>query len=203
MSTHPPVRRPPFCPNPQCDSRKNPPAWRYTKKGFYPRDCAPKRVQRYQCSHCFRYFSSQTFAVTYWLKRGDLLESTFHRLVSCSGMRQIARETGVSHSTIRRLSDRLGRHCLLFQEAMKPKGCPNEPIVLDGFRTFEHSQYWPMDLNWVVGTSLFVYGFNDAELRRSGTMRPAQAVKRTILRSGMGARHPRRRNDRFMSCCSV
>ena len=106
-------------------------------------------------------------------------------------MRQIARETGVSHSTIRRLSDRLGRHCLLFHEAMKPKHCPNEPIVLDGFRTFEHSQYWPMDLNWVVGTSLFVYGFNDAELRRSGTMRPAQAVKRTILERRYGRPEPR------------
>ena len=191
MSTHPAIRRPPFCPNPKCDSRKNPTAWRYAKKGFYLRDRAPKRVQRYQCSHCLRYFSSQTFAVTYWLKRGDLLESTFHRLVSCSGMRQIARETGVSHSTIRRLSDRLGRHCLLFHEAMKPKDCPNEPIVLDGFRTFEHSQYWPMDLNWVVGTSLFVYGFNDAELRRSGTMRPAQAVKRTILEKRYGRPAPR------------
>ena len=191
MSTHPTIRRPPFCPNPKCDSRKNPTAWRYAKKGFYLRDRAPKRVQRYQCSHCLRYFSSQTFAVTYWLKRGDLLESTFHRLVSCSGMRQIARETGVSHSTIRRLSDRLGRHCLLFHEAMKPKDCPNEPIVLDGFRTFEHSQYWPMDLNWVVGTSLFVYGFNDAELRRSGTMRPAQAVKRTILEKRYGRPAPR------------
>ena len=105
-------------------------------------------------------------------------------------MRQIARETGVSHSTIRRLSDRLGRHCLLFHEAMRPKGCPSEPLVLDGFRTFEHSQYWPLDLNLVVGTSLFVYGFNDAELRRSGTMRPAQAVKRALLEKRFGRPAP-------------
>ncbi len=185
------LRRPPFCPNSKCDSRKNSTPWRYAKKGFYLRDRPPKRVQKYRCSHCHRNFSSQTFSVTYWLKRGDLLESTFHRLVSCSGMRQIAREAGVSHSTIRRLSDRLGRHCLLFHEAMKPKECPREPIVLDGFRTFEHSQYWPMDLNLVVGDSFFVYGFNDAELRRSGTMRPAQAVKRTILEKRFGRPDPR------------
>ena len=190
MSTSPALRRPPFCPNPRCDSRKNPTAWQYAKKGFYLRDRAPRRVQRYQCSRCRRSFSSQTFSATYWLKRGDLLESTFHRLVACSGMRQIARETGVSHSTIRRLSDRLGRHCLLFHEAMRPKGCPSEPLVLDGFRTFEHSQYWPLDLNLVVGTSLFVYGFNDAELRRSGTMRPAQAVKRSLLEKRFGRPAP-------------
>jgi hypothetical protein len=36
-------------------------------------------------------------------------------------------------------------------------------------------------LNIVVGASLFIYGFNDAELRRSGTMRPSQSVKRLIL----------------------
>ena len=62
--------------------------------------------------------------------------------------------------------------------------------MLDGFRTFEHSQYWPMDLNLVVGLSLFVYGFNEAELRRSGAMRPSQVVKRTILEKKYGRPDP-------------
>ena len=190
MPTNTRLRRPAHCPNPKCDSRKNPLTWRYIKKGFYLRDRAPKRVQKYRCTRCGRHFSSQTFSTTYWLKRPDLLGSVFHRLVSCSGFRQIAREFGVSHSTIRHLSDRLGRHCLLFHERMRPKTCPAEPLVLDGFRTFEHSQYWPMDLNLVVGTSLFVYGFNDAELRRSGTMRPPQVVKRQILEKKYGRPDP-------------
>ena len=181
---------PPFCPNLDCKSRRNPGTWQFAKKGFFLRDRRPHRIQRYRCSQCGRYFSSQTFSPSYWLRRDDLLESTFHRLVSCSGFRQIAREAGVSHSTIRRLSDRLGRHCLLFHEHMKPKASPTEPIVLDGFRTFEHSQYWPMDLNLVVGESLFVYGFNDAELRRSGTMRPSQKVKRAVLEKQFGRPDP-------------
>jgi transposase-like protein len=186
-----PVFPPPHCPNPKCDSRTNPITWRYHKKGFYFRDATPHRIQRYRCTHCRRYFSSQTFSTTYWLRQAHLLEAVFHRLVSCSCFRQIARETGVSHSTIRRLSDRLGRHCLLFHERMRPKSCPTEPLVLDGFRTFEHSQYWPMDMNLVVGTSLFIYGFNDAELRRSGTMRPSQAVKRLILEKKYGRPDPK------------
>ena len=190
MSNPTPLRRPPFCPSPDCDSHENPATWRFIKKGFYLRDRAPRKVQKYRCSHCGRNFSSQTFSTTYWLRRPDLLEATFHRLVSCSGFRQIAREFDVSHSTIRRLSDRLGRHCLLFHQKMRPRSCPTEPLVLDGFRTFEHSQYWPMDLNLIVGTSLFVYGFNDAELRRSGTMRPAQAVKRQILETKYGRPDP-------------
>ena len=181
MSPSPRAFRPPFCPAPGCDSRKNPATWRYVKKGFYLRDRAPRRIQKYRCSHCGRFFSSQTFSVSYWLRREDLLEDVFHGLLSCAAFRQLARAKAVSHSTIRRLSDRLGRHCLLFHERRRPLGCPTEPLVLDGFRSFEHSQYWPMDLNLVVGTSLFVYGFNEAELRRSGTRRPRQRATRAIL----------------------
>ena len=189
--------RPPFCPNPDCDSRTKSGAWRFVKKGFYARQTPPRRVQKYQCVHCRRSFSSQTFSATYWLRRPDLLESTFHRLVSCSGFRQIAREAGVSHSTIRRLSDRLGRHCLLYHERHRSKTCPDEPLVLDGFRSFEHSQYWPMDLNLLVGVSLFVYGFNDAELRRSGSMRPAQAEKRSFLERRHGRPDPQATRKRI------
>ena len=177
---------PPFCPNPQCTSRTSSRPWRFKKKGFFERKARRRRIQRYLCQHCRRNFSSQTFAVDYWLRRGELLEPTFHRLVACSGLRQIARETGVSHTTVRRHADRLGRHCLLFLEQNRPRATPREPLVLDGFRTFEHSQYWPMDINLLVGTSHFVYGFNDAELRRSGTMRPSQRGKRTILEKKYG-----------------
>ena len=190
MPTPPFTRRPPHCPNPDCDFHADPTGWRFQKKGFYEREARPQRIQRYRCTHCGRYFSSQTFSPSYWLRRGDLLEDVFHLLVSCAGFRQIARAKRVSHSTVRRLSDRLGRHCLLFHESMRPKTCPNEPLVLDGFRTFEHSQYWPMDLNLVVGRSLYVYGFNEAELRRSGTMRPSQAVKRQILERRFGRPDP-------------
>ena len=181
---------PPFCPNPGCDSRTNSDPWRFKKKGFYARDKIPRRVQRYLCQHCGRNFSSQTFRPSYWLRRADLLSPVFFRLLACSGFRQIAREFQVSHSTIQRLSERLGRHCLLFHERLRPREAPREVVVLDGFRTFEHSQYWPMDLNLLVGVSHYVYGFNDAELRRSGTMRPSQQVKRGVLEKTFGRPDP-------------
>ena len=71
--------------------------------------------------------------------------------------------------------------------------------MLDGFRTFEHSQYWPMDVNLVVGPSLFVYGFNDAELRRSGAMRASQAVKREALEKRLGRPDPQATRKRVES----
>jgi transposase-like protein len=195
-------RAPPFCPNPKCDSRMNSQTWRFKKKGFYLRDQRPFRIQRYLCHHCGRNFSSQSFETSYWLKRADLLDSVFFRLLSCSGLRQIAREFRVCHSTIQRLSERLGRHCLLFHEMVRPTGTPREPLVLDGFRSFEHSQYWPMDLNLLVGSSHYVYGFNDAELRRSGAMRPAQKAKRAALEKAHGRPDPqatRRRVEELLA----
>jgi len=188
----PPCRlgSPAFCPNPRCDSRTKSTPWRYKKKGFFFRDRTPRRIQRYVCHHCGRNFSSQTFDVSYWLRDGHRLEPAFQRLVSCSGLRQIAREMAVSHSTVQRLSERLGRHCLLFHERLRPRKAPAEPLVLDGFRSFEHSQYWPMELNLLVGASHYVYGFNDVELRRSGTMRPSQRRKRARLERRYGRPDP-------------
>jgi hypothetical protein len=48
-----------------------------------------------------------------------------------------------------------------------------------------------MDLNLLVGTSHFVYGLSEAELRRSGTMRPAQRIRRLILEKRFGRPDPR------------
>ena len=58
---------------------------------------------------CRRSFSSQTFHTTYWLKRPELLPALFWRVLSWSGYRQIAREFGVSPTTVLRQVARLGR----------------------------------------------------------------------------------------------
>jgi transposase-like protein len=178
--------RPPFCPNAECGSHAALGTWRFKKKGFYERLRGPRLVQRYVCRFCRRSFSSQTFSTSYWLKHPRLLGPLFHRLVGCSALRQIGRELGLTHSSLQRQSERLGRHCLLVLETLRPRAAPAEPLVLDGFRTFEHSQYWPFDLNLLVGTSHYVYGFNDAELRRGGTMRPSQREKRAALEASHG-----------------
>ena len=179
-----------FCPNPGCDSHAGKGPWHYKKKGFYTRMRGPRRVQRYVCQHCRRNFSSQTFSPTYWLKRPDLLRPLFSRLLGCSGLRQIAREFDVAPSTLQRQAERLGRHCLLLHEELRPRGDLSEPLVLDGFRSLESGQYWPFDLNLLIGTSHYVYGFNDAELRRSGTLTPSQRRRRTRLEQEHGRPAP-------------
>lgn len=185
MPRHDYRRKPPFCPNPDCDSHADPTTWRYKKKGFFERKASPQRIQRYVCRSCDRNFSSQTFSPTYWLRRPELLCIVFFRSIACSGLRQMTHETGCSHTTIARHLARLGRHCLLFHERHRPES-PSEELVLDGFRSLEFGHYWPFDLNLLVGRSHFVYGFNEAPLRRSGTMRPGQKRHRARVESKYG-----------------
>jgi hypothetical protein len=97
----------------------------------------------------------------------------------------------VAHSTVLNQARRLGRHCLLFQLRHAPPGPPEEALVLDGLRGFEWSQYWPFDLNQVVGRpSHFVYGFNLAPLRRSGSMTARQKRRRKELERVHGRPDP-------------
>ena len=86
---------------------------------------------------CERSFSYQTFQTSYWLKRPDLLYPVFYRSVSGSGFRQIARELAVSPQTVSHQTSRLGRHCLLFQGQYRAQAAIDEPLVADGFESFE------------------------------------------------------------------
>ena len=185
-------RPPPFCPNPQCPHHLVTDGWRWKRDGFHTRHCEPRRIQRYRCRHCRRSFSDQTFDVSYWLKRPTLLIPVTWRLLGCSGFRQIAREFGVAPATIATHAARLGRHALLFHELHRPAGPLEEPLVLDGFESFEWSQYYPTWFHLAVGAhSHFLYGFTDSELRRKGRMTPHQRRRRVVLEQQWGRPDPR------------
>jgi transposase-like protein len=192
MSPPPGSWSPPFCPNPICRFHVDPQGWRARRKGFFSRQAAPHRIQRYQCPHCRRCFSSQTFATTYWLKRPDLPRALFLRLLACSAYRQIARDLAVSPTTVLRQAERLGRHCLLFHEALRPKTAPIEPLVVDGFETFERSQDIPVHFHTATGAdSHFFYAFTDSELRRKGRMTEAQRQRRAEREQRLGRPDPK------------
>ena len=183
---------PPYCPNPECPSHTAPVGCWFVKAGFHERQQVPHRVQRYRCRNCRRHFSDQTFDPTYWLKRADLLAAVFHGLLACSGFRQMARSHDVSPNTIATHTARLGRHCQLFHERMRPKGPVTEALVLDSFQSFEHSQYSPTLFHTLVGKDThFVHGFTDSELRRSGRMTKGQKRRRAKLEATYGRPDPR------------
>jgi transposase-like protein len=188
---------PPHCPNERCAHHRTcGPDWRWHRAGFFSRQLTPHRIQRFRCRHCGRYFSTQTFQTTYWLKRPELFLEVFHRLVACSGYRQIARRYDISPQTVLTHAARLGRHCLLFHEEQRPRGPLREAIALDGFESFEFSQFHPTRFHVVAGKDThFFYGFTCSELRRSGRMTAAQKRKRLQLELKLGTPDPRQSMD--------
>ena len=179
---------PPHCPNPNCRyfntfSRE----WPYKRKGFYFRESSPCRIQRFTCLACRRHFSTQTFSVSYWQKRPKLIPRIAKLVVTCACNRQIARALGCSPETVARHVARLGRHCLIVQARELRRTSHVNEIAIDGFETFEWSQYFPFHHNVAVDvdSGYFLY-HTDSPLRRKGRMRPRQKVRRAELERVLG-----------------
>lgn len=184
--------RPPFCPWPECAKHLRSSGFTWRPFGHYTRQCEPRIIPRFRCGHCRRTFSSQTFSTTYYLKRPELQLAIFHRLLACSGYRQIAREARCRASTVMGQAARLGRHALLALHHWRPRQELREPLVIDGFESFAFSQYHPLHLNLAVGAeSHYTYAFTHTELRRKGTMRAAQRRRREWLEARFGRPEPK------------
>jgi len=102
--------------------------------------------------------------------------------VGCMANRQIARDLGVSPKTVDDQLQRLGRHCLLYHTRQMESARAPTTVVIDGFETFEHSQYYPFHFNVCVEKDTdFFLGFTDSELRRKGRMTAQQRQRRGEL----------------------
>jgi transposase-like protein len=192
VDTHDPRFTPPHCPNTRCPHHHHPAGQWWARAGHFERLAHPQVVRRFRCRHCRRGFSTQTFDTTYWLKRPDLQRPIFRGLIACGCFRQLARSLDVVHSTVLNQAARIGRHCLLFHWKLRSSKPPAEDLVLDGFRTFEYSQYRPCEFNLLLGArSHYLHGFTDCELRRSGRMRPDQKRRRERLERANGRADPK------------
>ena len=183
---------PPHCPSRKCPSH-NPlaPAWAYKPFGYYHRKAHPQRIRRFKCSACGVTFSSQSFSVTYWLKRPDIFKQLPNKATSGACNSQIALDLGVSPSTIDRQIYRLGRHCILFHANMMKNKPAFTDLAIDGFVSFEHSQFHPFHFHVAVDRySAFFIWFTDSEVRRSGTMTDQQKRMRAVYEKIRGKPDP-------------
>jgi len=185
--------RPPHCPNPNCRYFKHSTGpWPFKRKGFYARETAPHRIQRFACRQCGRHFSTQTFSVTYWQKRPRLIIPIFSMVVGCMANRQIARALGCAPSTVAHHISRLGRHCLLFQARELERIRSFGEIVIDGFESFEYSQYHPFHHNLAVEVETgYLLNHTDSPLRRKGRMTAHQKRRRGEIERALGRPDPK------------
>jgi len=175
--------QPAFCPHRDCtEHRRRTPGYLFRHHGSFSTR-RRRRVPRYLCLCCRRTFSRQSFAVSYFRKRPELIRPVAAGLVAGSAHRQIARSVGCAPSTVSRLAARLGRHAILLLARAHAKLTASiaEPFVLDHFETFEFTQDYPFGVATVVGAeSWFVYALDPAPHGRSGRLSPRQAERLAV-----------------------
>jgi hypothetical protein len=113
-------------------------------------------------------------------------------VVGCMANRQIARALNCSPASVAHHIARLGRHCLLLQASELERINTVTEIAIDGFETFEWSQYFPFHHNVAVdvGSGYFLY-HTDSPLRRKGRMTHQQQSRRESLERQLGKASPR------------
>lgn len=175
---------PPFCPNPACihhhdTQEKYVGFWQRT--GFYA-TAVVGLVQRFTCVVCRRGFSERTFAFGYYTKR-TFDPREIHRAISQGeSVSSIARHLGASTASIQNRIDRLARASLAMHARLSSTLKLHEHLVADGFESFDRSQYFPNNINILVGQrSQFLYGLTHVTIRRKGRMTSSQQTKRRSL----------------------
>jgi transposase-like protein len=184
---------PPHCPSPNCIHHKQfPNSFTIKKSGYFKRFVDGRRLESFTCKTCGVTFSSQTFSTTYWQKRPDLDKKIFMKTVGGMANRQIARDLAVAPCTIDRHIQRIARHCLLFHHLAMQGAKPPHEIVIDGFESFEFSQYFPIHHHLAIEkeTGFFLH-FTDSPLRRKGRMTRQQKLRRFALEEEFGRPDPK------------
>jgi len=175
---------PPCCPNPRCthhfdEAQQYHGHWKHF--GSYE-TLVVGTVPRFQCLDCGRGFSERTFSIDYYTKRQlDLRE--IHRAVSQGeSLSSIGRHLACSAESVQNRIDRLSRNALSMHGQLLSGLSLSEHLVADGFESFDRSQYFPNQINLLVGKqSQFLYGLTHATIRRKGRMTRHQKLVREQL----------------------
>ena len=179
----------PHCVNPACPyfSHRNPAddSWRTEHGTYYTK--AFGEIQRYRCRECGKTFSTQSFSMDYYVKKPVDYSPLIQALCSSSGQENLARFISDRYELIQNRYERLCRVFLALQAALREKLKISEHFVLDGFETFSRSQYYPNNVNILVGKkSEFIYSMGFSQLRRKGKMTTRQKEKRAELEQEYG-----------------
>jgi hypothetical protein len=179
----------PHCPNPACrhfsDISPGDTSWR-TDHGSYQTK-AFGEVPRFRCTDCGKTFSTQTFRMDYYLKYPIQYLPFIQYLVSTCGQGTMSRFSGYRYEVIQNRLERGARFFLALHAALRPLINVEEHFVLDGFESFSRSQYYPNNINILVGsTSELIYGMGFSQLRRKGRMTAMQKAIREKLEAEFG-----------------
>jgi len=173
-----------FCPNRACPlhyQRQREGVLWYRPYGYYLTS-AFGRVQRYLCLSCGKTFSDQTYSLDYYAKKIVDYREIDALLRGCESISSMGRKLKERVAVIQNRLQRLGKQAIAVQESLIKELLLQEDLVADGFESFCGSQYFPCNLNLLVGKeSQYLYMKDYVTLRRKGRMTEEQKEKRSKL----------------------
>ena len=172
-----------YCPRKGCPHHISPPednSW-YRTLGTYETKLLGTQ-QRYQCKRCRKTFSPRTFSIDYYTKKKISYKAILNQQISASGINDMARQMKCSTETIqnriRRLSHQVQGAMALYLHDHRI----SENLTADGLESFVDSQFFPTNINILVGAkSQFIYFFDAYFFKRKGKMTQEQKEKSVEL----------------------
>jgi hypothetical protein len=106
------------------------------------------------------------------------LKEVLSRQAESQSNRAIGRALGLSPDSVQNRLDRLSRQAMAAHAAMRTHANPHESVCIDGFVSFDQSQYFPNEITIsITSSSQYILELSHATRRRSGTMTKDQAAK--------------------------
>ena len=139
------------------------------KQGYYNRISDGRKIPRFQCKTCKKYFSQATFDPAYYQKKRHLNYKSGVLLSSCMSMRRIALALGIHPITVARKLEYLAQQFRLKQEKMVENPHLISAIQFDELNTIEHTKCKPLSVSMAVSEkSRKIIGFRVSQMPATG-----------------------------------
>ena len=129
--------QPPRCPNRSCPNHRRPFRGFFIRRGYYQPLCRARPVPRFRCRTCKRGFSRQTFRADYCDHKPYLNAQVFLSLATGLGLRQTARNVGLSLRCTELKFRKIARHLRRLNLNLRGPMTFDNELVFDEFETYE------------------------------------------------------------------
>jgi len=180
--------QPPRCPYRGCPQHLDPRPGTFHAHGHYSALCRPHPIPRFRCTACRRTFSRQTFRADYHDHRPDLNARLFLSLATGLGLRQSARNLGLSLRCCELKFRKIARHLRRLNLNLRGLLPAGSSFQFDELETFEGRRNTrPLSVPVLIERdSRFVVWAESATIRPRGKMTQARrlALERDEKRLG-------------------
>ncbi len=137
----------PHCPS-GCSRRQN--VRTVVRFGHFYRSSDRRKIQRFKCAHCGRYFSQASFSKKFGQNKRHLNGEIFKLLVSGVSQRRIARMLNCHLTTVSRKLSFLGQQARWINHCDRLKTSKVSEVQFDDLETFEHTKLKPLSVTLMV-----------------------------------------------------